>query len=271
MLAEFLDRYWRSVLVYLQSVSEQPSKRGCTMSRALVLGPGGLCGAYGGGVVATLGRKLGCNYFNAIYACSAGAYTGSCLLSGQPDLAEMIWRRCVHGRLLMRWHNIFRGRPILDLAYLNSVLQSQEYKFLVEDALRSSIKMYMVATDYQTGAARYFSPKTAEEFFLQVRASAAAPWLHPRVLISGREYLDGELSDPFPIGKALADGHDEILVVCNKSRQLATNLLKATNKNRVRAIFPSAKSPMRWTFDSSEIRINQLVDLGISDTLAFLA
>lgn len=241
------------------------------MSKALVLGPGGLRGAYGGGVVATLGRKLGCDYFNALYTCSAGSYTGSYLASGQPDMIEAIWRECVHGKLLMRWHNIFRtGQPVLDLFYLNNVLRSEAYKLSVEEVLQSPVKMFMVATDRQSGLPHYFSPKTSEEFFLQVRASAAAPYLHPRVLIDGKEYVDGHLSDPFPIEKALADGHDEIIVVCNQSRQSIAKLLEK-NVNRVRAIFPSTKSPVRWNFDSSKARINQLVDLGIADALAFLA
>jgi len=241
------------------------------MSRALVLGPGGLRGAYGGGVVATLGRKLGCNYFDALYTCSAGSYTGSYLASGQPDMIEAIWRECVHDKLLMRWRNIFRaGQPILDLFYLNNVLRSEAYKLSVEDVLQSSVKMFMVATERQSGVAHYFSPKTSEEFFLQVRASAAAPYLHPRVLINGKEYVDGHLSDPFPIERALADGHDEVIVVCNQSRQSIASLLEA-NAKRVRVIFPSTKSPVRWNFDSSKGRINQLVDLGIADALAFLA
>jgi predicted patatin/cPLA2 family phospholipase len=241
------------------------------MSRALVLGPGGLRGAYGGGVVATLGRKLGCNYFDALYTCSAGSYTGSYLASGQPDMIEAIWRECVHGTLLMRWRNIFRAdQPILDLFYLNNVLRSEAYKLSVKDVLQSPVKMFMVATERKSGVAHYFSPKTSEEFFLQVRASAAVPYLHPRVLINGKEYVDGHLSDPFPIERALTDGHDEVIVVCNQSRQSIASLLEANTK-RVRAIFPSTKSPVRWNFDSSKTRINQLVDLGIADALTFLA
>jgi len=241
------------------------------VSKALVLGPGGLRGAYSGGVVATLGRKLGCDYFDALYTCSAGSYTGSYLVSGQPDMIEAIWRECVHGKLLMRWHNIFRaGQPVLDLFYLNNVLRSEAYKLSVENVLQSPVKMFMVATDRQSGIPHYFSPKTSEEFFLQVRASAAAPYLHPKVLIDGKEYVDGHISDPFPVEKALADGHDEIIVVCNQSRQSIAKLLE-TNVNRVRAISPSIKSPVRWNFDSSKSRINQLVDLGIVDALAFLA
>ncbi len=241
------------------------------MSRALVLGSGGLRGAYSGGVVATLGKKLGRNYFDAIYACSAGAYTGSYLASGQPDLIEAIWRERLHGKLLMHWKDIFRsGKPVLDLGYLNQVIQSEQYRLSVEDLLASPVKMFLVATECRSGAAHYFSPKTAEEFFLQVRASAAVPYLHPRVSINGKEYADGGLSDPLPAEKALADGHDEIVVVCNQPRKSIGKLVEK-NAARVRVISPSIKSPLRWSFDSSKARINQLVDLGIQDALAFLA
>jgi predicted patatin/cPLA2 family phospholipase len=239
------------------------------MSRALVVGPGGLSGAYSGGVVATLGRRLGCHHFDALYGCSAGAYTISYLASGQPEMIETIWRECVHGKLLMRWGNIFhRSQPILDLFYLNDVLRSQAYRLSVEDLLHSSVKICMVATDQQSGRAHYFSPKTPEEFFLQVRASAAFRYLHPKVLINGQEYFDGAFSDPFPVERALADGHDEIVVVGNHHLE-KSNLIE-TSKNRVRGIFPSTKSPLFWNFDSSKSKINWLVDLGIHDAIGFL-
>ena len=90
-----------------------------------------------------------------------------------------------------------------------------------------------------------------------------------KLSINGKEYVDGHLSDPFPIERALADGHDEVIVVCNQSRQSIASLLES-NEKRVRTIFPSTKSPVRWNFDSSKDRINQLVDLGIADALAFL-
>ncbi len=245
------------------------------ISRALILGPGGLRGAYGGGVVATLCRKLGRDYFNAVYGCSAGAYTGSYLASGQPDEIEAIWRERVHESLLLNWRNIcLSDKPVLDLFYLNSILESGLYKLSVIDVIRSHVKLVMVATNRQSGAAEYFSPKTHEEFFLQVRASAAAPYLHPSVLIKGKRYVDGRFSDPFPIIKALVDGHDEVVVVCNQTRpsvrRSIAGLVKV-NKSRIKVIFPSAKSPLHWNFDSSKDRINQLVDLGIADALTFLA
>jgi len=183
------------------------------MSRALIIGPAGLGGAYSGGVVATLGRQLGHDYFDVVYGCSSGAYTGSYLVSGQPDMIETIWRECVYGKLLMRWGNIFhRSQSILDLFYLNDVLRSQAYRLSVENLLHSSVKICMVATNQQSGQANYFSPKTSEEFFLQVRASAAIPYLHPSVFINGQKYIDGSFSDPVPIERVLA-AHTQYMVL----------------------------------------------------------
>lgn len=270
-------------------------------TRALILGPGGLRGAYGGGVVATLGRKLGCDYFDALYTCSAGSYTGSYFVSGQPDMIEAIWRECVHDKLLMRWNNVFKKHePVLELFYLNNVLRSASHQLNTKDLLSSPVKFFMVATECESGEARYFSPQTVEEFFLQVRASAAVPYFHPSVSIDGSEYMDGGFSDPLPIERALADGHDEIVVVSNRSRlnldngdlllqlifmsgypgvrrdwnfsklrRLSTVIEK--NKSRVRVISPSAKLATRWHFDSAKSRINQIVDLGITDALTYLA
>ncbi|OGZ09660.1 MAG: hypothetical protein A3D65_03090 [Candidatus Lloydbacteria bacterium RIFCSPHIGHO2_02_FULL_50_13] len=267
-----------------------------------MLGSGGLRGAYGGGVAATLGRKLGQDYFDSVYGCSAGAYTASYLASGQPDMIEAIWRKCAHGELLMRWRNMFRsGQPILDLFYLNNVLRSSAYRLSTKNLLSSSVKLFMVATECRYGNTRYFSPTTPEEFFLYVRASAAVPYLHPSVAIDGEEYIDGRLSDPLPIEKALSDGHDEIIVVCNRPQlemsglnlflsclctmkypgrqQMLRSLAKMREigdlvqkySTRVQVILPSTEPSVRWQFDSSSAHINQLVDLGIRAALTFLA
>lgn len=271
------------------------------MKRALILGPGGLRGAYGAGVAATLIRRLGHDYFDSVYGCSAGAYTASYFAAGQHE-AETIWRECLHGNLLMRWSNIFRAnQPILDLSYVNNnVLKSGMHKLQVAKLLSSPVKLCLVVTKQKSGTACYFSPKTPEEFFLHVRASAAIPHLHPSVVIDGEKYIDGGLSDPLPIERALSDGHEEIIVVCNRSRLTISNIdlallrlctigyiaqkqvhhlfknargalsLIEQNKTRVRVICPSIDSPVRWQFDSSKTHINQLVDLGIHDALAFL-
>lgn len=270
------------------------------MRRALIIGPGGLRGAYGGGVVATLCRALGHGYFERIYGCSAGAYTGSYAASGQPDQIESIWRECVHADLLVDLARVFSGkRPILDLFYLNEVLRSERYHLSIEDMLASPTTLEIVATDRETARPRYFVPRSEETFFLQIRASAAVPVFHPEVNIGGRVYVDGGLSDPIPLEKALADGYDEIMIVCNRplgdmgllakiflrtyvvvagqrgilqlrKRVEAAARLAMNPDRRVHVISPSQALPHRWQFDSRHRTLNQLVDLGIQDAIAFV-
>ncbi len=268
------------------------------MTRALVIGPGGLRGAYSAGVVATLLRKFGPGYFDAVYACSAGAYTGSYFVCGQPDMIEAVWRECVHDDLLFKPKRLLSGKgPMLDLFYLNEVLQSQTYRLSVDSLFTTSTKLCMVATEKRTGLPRYFSPQTEADYFLQVRASAAIPLLHPKVTIEGNEYIDGGFSDPIPIVRALSEGHNEIVVVNNQQEfrvgtiafaflvlyasstrtwntiHPITHLRKIarefTQLPQVRCIVPSEAVSHRWQFDRSRDRINQLVDLGIRDALTF--
>ena len=56
------------------------------MKKALVVGSGGLNGAYSAGVVAELGRQLGPKHFDAVYASSVGVYAATFLVANQPDL-----------------------------------------------------------------------------------------------------------------------------------------------------------------------------------------
>lgn len=270
------------------------------MPRALIIGPGGLRGAYSGGVVATLYRAFGHGYFNKIYGCSAGAYTGSYAASGQPDQIEAIWRECVHSNLLVDWSRVFtRKRPLLDLFYLNDVLRSERYQLSVRDMLASPTVFEIVATDRGTGQPRYFIPQTEDDFFLQVRASAAVPVFHPEVSIDGRVYVDGSLSDPIPLEKALSDGCDEVVIVCNgpitdigclvsifirvyagytdkggvrqvRERRRRVVELAETFHDRVHVIAPSSIHSHRWEFDSNRTTLNQLVDLGIHDATTFI-
>ena len=63
--------------------------------RALVIGMGALRGAYDAGVVVTLCRALGPDYFHAVYGCSAGTYAIAHFVLNQPDSGEKLWREDV--------------------------------------------------------------------------------------------------------------------------------------------------------------------------------
>ena len=95
------------------------------VKKALVTGSGGLMGAYDAGVLVILGRELGADYFDSIYASSVGVFISTFFKSGQSDTIENTWRNLVHSKQLVNFTNPLRGKQVLDLEYLAEIFQDE--------------------------------------------------------------------------------------------------------------------------------------------------
>lgn len=269
--------------------------------RALVIGMGGLRGAYDAGVAAELCRNLGPDYFDTIYACSAGVYVAAYFVAGQPDYVEHVWRNNLDGNKLVNFFNPISGRDILDLEYLTYLMHSHEMLLETKKLPFGSGRLIYILTNRKTGQSVYIEP-TKEQIFALMNASSALPFLHPPITIDGVAYIDGSLSDPLPFAKALADGHDEVVVVYNKpegffvgsrydtfSHLLALGLPRQVGKlvknlkfrfqdiereligdPRLKVIRPKVQLPLKSILDTNKARLNACVDMGIADAKEFL-
>src|SRR3989344_4456293 len=187
------------------------------MRRALVVGMGGLRGGYDAGVVATLCRELGPDYFEVVFASSVGVFAATFFLANQPDSLESTWRNFVDGRKLVNFLNPLRRREVLDLEYLTGIFQN-EISFLdVEKVFKVSASLMYALTEYSSGKTVYRKPDR-KNLFECMRASAALPFAHRPVSIDNVRYIDGGLSCPLPIHKAIEEGFDEIIAVYNKPK-----------------------------------------------------
>ena len=92
--------------------------------RALILGSGGLAGAYSAGFASELCKKLGNEYFDSIYCYSVGSTIGTFFVANQPDVIENTWRKYVSGKQLIKPLNFLKGKPTLDLDYLISLFNN---------------------------------------------------------------------------------------------------------------------------------------------------
>lgn len=269
--------------------------------RALVIGIGGLRGAYDSGVAAELCRELGPDYFNSFYGCSAGSYASAFFLANQPNVIENVWRSYVYGGRLVNFFNPLRGRSIFDLEYLANLFRTGETRLRVERVCNAKALLTIVLTDFHTGRPVYIHP-IRDNMLDFMNASSALPFLHPPVTIDGVQYIDGSLSDPLPFQKALTDGHDEVVVVYNKpkgflvgnrydmvSHLLAMGMPKhiahlvRTLKFRfqeierglesepcLKIIRPKVQLPLKSILDTNKTRLNACVDMGIADAKEFL-
>ncbi|MFA6909187.1 MAG: patatin-like phospholipase family protein [Patescibacteria group bacterium] len=264
--------------------------------RALVVGLGGLRGAYDAGVLATLCRTLGPTYFDAIYASSVGVFSATFYAAGQADVIEHTWRHRVDGTKLVNMFNVFKKRKVLDLAYLIDIFQREESYLDVERILHSHTKLIYVLTRYPSGEVAYQTP-THDNLFELMRGSAAMPFIHGPVRIHNDLFIDGGLTDPVPVIKALEDGYEDITLVYNKpagffvSRRYALSSLlmslllprpigrslrnlkgliehieMTTLANpHISVIRPSAQIPIHSILDADKARLNATIDLGIAD------
>jgi len=290
----FLKQLYLLIHIKLNFMERKDKKR------ALVVGPGGMRGAYDAGAVTELFRKLGKDYFDSIYAVSAGTFISTYFVAECPETGEKIWREYVDGDKFIKFSNLFHKKNVIDLEYLSEVFCKDETILPLDSISNSNKKLIYVLTDYYTEEPNYISP-TPEDIFTLMKGSAAIPFLYPPVQINGSKYIDGAISDPLPIEKALSDGHDEVIAVFNKplgfiegTRDRARNIIlsrlslklkrqlvnlrlsleqkerKLASDNRIRIIRPKKQIPLKSILDTNKERVNATINQGEEDAKRFL-
>ncbi len=269
--------------------------------RALVVGPGGLYGAYDAGVLATLCRQLGSNYFDRIYACSVGVFAGAFFMANQPGVIENTWRNLVDGKKLVNFTNPLFGKEIVNRDYLIEIFSDQRSMLDLKVAFGNNCKLTCVLTRLLDGESAY-KVMNEKNWKILMKASTALPLFTRPVLVEEDFFIDGGLSDPLPVLKALEDGFDEVIVVLSREKgafrrkfHWVFNLIawilpgsirsiihtlpkrsldieiKMHNNSRVKIIRPEKKLPLRTLLDVNKKRINESFNLGVLDAMKFLS
>lgn len=183
--------------------------------KALIVEGGGMRGAHTCGVLMGL-IKEGLHTFDVVSAASAGACTAAYLVSRQFHLYPSIWADHLHGKVFINFRNIRGPKSVMDLDYLIDDLFGIRLPLDLEALRTSPTNFYMVATQCESGQATYFH-NHRDPILQSLKASAALPLAYRRpVIIEGCTYLDGGLSDPIPIQKAIDHGCEEIFVVLTR-------------------------------------------------------
>jgi predicted patatin/cPLA2 family phospholipase len=183
--------------------------------RVLVLEGGGMRGVYTSGVLeafseARAGQGL---YFPVVVACSAGACAAASYLAGQPRRNRSVYLDFLDGDKLVRYRRLLTGGNVMDIDYLAHDVTLRLCP-LDLDALRASPTLLRIGvTDWETAATRYLSSHE-DDLVTALRATCALPFFYRgEILYQDRRYVDGGVSDPVPIAKAIELGATEIVVV----------------------------------------------------------
>ena len=80
------------------------------------------------------------------------------------------------------------------------------------------MRFYSVIANLETGKAEYFHITDMKKQMDWLRASASLPLLSTPVLLDGKKYLDGGISDSIPLEESMKNGNEKNVVVLTQHR-----------------------------------------------------
>ncbi len=180
----------------------------------LVLEGGGMKGVYTAGVLDFFLDK-GIE-FSSVYGVSAGACHMCSYLSKQRGRAFAVNVDYLDSsdycsmKSLLTTGDLFN----VDMCYHRIPEQLNPYDYGAFE--RYEGRAYSVATNIETGMPEYFRIRDMKADIDKIRASASLPLVSRNVMIQGRPYLDGGISDAIPLQKSIIDGNMRNVVIMTK-------------------------------------------------------
>ena len=140
--------------------------------------------------------------------------------------------------------NFMARKSYVDLDYVYGTLSCANGENpLNYAALRENpMEFYVVATEAETGQARYFDKShIRQDDYNIMKASSALPFVCKPYPIGGTVYYDGALGDPVPVEKAFQLGCDRVVLILTKPE----HMLRSPKKDEkvaacIRRAYPAA-------------------------------
>lgn len=181
---------------------------------AFVLEGGAMRGLYSAGVLDVFMQNNIST--DAIYGVSAGALFGINFKSKQIGRAIRYNLKYAHEKNYMSLYSLITTGNIMNKEFCFNKLVYELDKFDFETFNNSPIEFFAVVTNVETGKAEYIKITDAKLGLEALRASGSMPFVSKFVDYDGGKYLDGAISDPIPIQKAIDDGYEKIVVVLTR-------------------------------------------------------
>ncbi len=186
------------------------------MCVSLVLEGGGTRGAYTAGVLDVL---MDNNLFICrTYAVSAGACNALSYLSKQRGRSFEIFQNYIRDKRYMSYSSFRKTGSIFGFDFMFGELSHELLPFDYNEFFKTRMELCVGTTDCQTGQAVYFENTDFDERFIPVIASSSLPMVSPIVHFENKQLLDGAMSSPIPIEKAIADGYTRNIIVLTQDR-----------------------------------------------------
>jgi predicted patatin/cPLA2 family phospholipase len=202
------------VLLDRRAAGSQPGARTDEHRVALVIGGGGMRGAYVAGMLRALehgGLRAG---FDEVYGASSGSFSAAAFVTGDADSCAACFPEDLCTDVFINMRRLGGRRPVVAIDHLVDVMAT--HKPMKWASLGSTpTKLHIIATD--TADLRphaLVGMSGVPDWEQALRASASIPLLAgPPVAWDGRRWVDGSVGEPLAIARALRGGATHVLAL----------------------------------------------------------
>lgn len=183
----------------------------------LVLEGGGSRGVFTAGVLRYLMENN--IYIPYVIGVSAGACNASSYVSRQIERNKQATIDYVDHPEYLSLRNWWKHRQLFGMDFIFDKLPNQLVPFDYNTFNKAEEEFIVGTTDCQTGETIYYNKaERANDMLTILRASSSLPLFAPIVHYDGRDLMDGGITDPIPIKKAINDGNKKNVVILTRNR-----------------------------------------------------
>lgn len=156
--------------------------------------------------------------FDGVIGVSAGAVFGANYLSRQRGRVIRYSKRFNGNKDYMSYKSLLRTGNIVNTEFAYDRIPRELDPVDEEAFINSGVPFYLVTTSMETGKPEY---RRLDSIFGQMddlRASASMPFFSRPVMLDGKPYLDGGVSDSIPWKKMLELGYDRLVIILTRDR-----------------------------------------------------
>ena len=180
----------------------------------LVLEGGGMKGIYTAGVLDYFIEK-DMDFANC-YGVSSGAVHMCNLISKQKGRGLRIGIDYLDDKNYCGMYSLIKTGDFFGVDFCYRKIPTELDPYDYETFSKYEGKAYAVITNIITGDPDYYQIKDLKKDVLGIQASSSLPLISRNVMIDGKPYLDGGVSDSIPIRKSIADGNVKNVVILTK-------------------------------------------------------
>ncbi|SEN80685.1 Predicted phospholipase, patatin/cPLA2 family [Mesobacillus persicus] len=183
----------------------------------LVLEGGGMRGVYTAGVLEYFMEKQ--LYFPYIIGVSAGACHAASYISRQAGRNQQVTIGYVNHPDYISVRNLILKKELFGMDLIFDKIPNNLVPFDFQTFTKAREKFFIGTTDCETGDPVYFEKGLYGDNILKIiRASSSLPFMAPAIEFEGRKLMDGGISDPIPIRKALGDRVQKNVLILTKPK-----------------------------------------------------